>query len=73
MPAREKELRRPVPRVALSQQEAAAALGVSVSHFERHIKVHLPVVYSGAWKLYPLSGLQRWLDAQALHRGKRVA
>jgi hypothetical protein len=69
----QQELRRTVPRVALNQREAAAALGVSVSHFERHVKAQLPVVYSGALKLYPVSGLQLWLDAEALHRGQRVA
>jgi len=65
--------RREVPRLALNQQEAAAALGVSVSHFERHIKPHLRVAYSGSLRLYPLAELQRWLDAQSLPRGRRVA
>jgi hypothetical protein len=66
-------LRRTVPRLALNQCEAAEALGVSISHFERHIKPDLPVTYTGSLKLYPLAGIQQWLDRQSLHRGRRVA
>jgi hypothetical protein len=65
--------RREVPRLALNQQEAAEALGISVDHFERHVKEELPVVYSGSLRLYPLTGLQRWLADNALHRGRRVS
>jgi hypothetical protein len=65
--------RRDVPRLALNQQEAAESLGMSVDHFERHVKHELPVVYSGSLKLYPLAGLQRWLSDNALRRGRRVA
>jgi len=67
-----KRLRRDVPRLAFNQQEAAESLGVSVDHFERHVKGQLPVVYCGSLKLYPLAGLQRWLADNALHRGRRV-
>jgi hypothetical protein len=68
-----KRLRREVPRLAFNQQEAAESLGVSVDHFERHVKHQLPVVYCGSLKLYPLTGLERWLADNALHRGRRVA
>ena len=61
-----------VPRLAFNQQEAAESLGVSVDHFERHVKSQLPVVYCGSLKLYPLAGLQRWLADNALHSGRRV-
>jgi hypothetical protein len=63
---------RPVPRLAFNQQEAAEALGVSVDHFERHIKSHLPVVYSGSRKLYPRTGLERWLDTNTVRPGARA-
>ena len=65
--------RREVPRLAFNQQEAAEALGISVDHFERHVKADLPVVYSGSLRLYPLAGLHRWLADNALHRGRRVS
>lgn len=68
-----KRVRRQVPRLAFNQQEAAEALGISVDHFERHVKAELPVVYSGALKLYPRAGLERWLEQQATSRGRRVA
>jgi hypothetical protein len=66
-------VRRDVPRLAFNQQEAAESLGVSVDHFERHIKRELPVVYCGSRKLYPVTGLQRWLTENELHRRRGVA
>lgn len=53
-----------MPRLALTKQEAADALGVSVSHFERHVQPHVPCVYSGALRLFPVRGLERWLQDQ---------
>ncbi len=67
-----RELRRTVPRLALQRSEAAAALGIT-DHFDQHVKPHLPVVYSGALRLYPIQGLQRWLDDEAVSPGRRVA
>ncbi len=68
-----KRTRRDVPCLALNQQEAAVALGMSVDHFERHVKQDLPVVYSGSLRLYPLAGLHQWLADNALHRGRKVS
>jgi hypothetical protein len=68
-----KRLTASVPALALPRAAAAAALGISVDHFDRHVRDDLPVVYSGALRLYPVSGLQRWLDEQAVAPGKRVA
>ncbi len=64
-------IRREIPRLAFNQQDAAAALGVSVDHFERHIKPDLPIVYSGTLKLYTLAALQEWLSENTLRRGRR--
>jgi len=61
-----------VPRPAFNQQEAADALGISVDHFERHIKADLPVVYSGALKLYPRVELERWLERNTTGRRART-
>ena len=68
-----RELRRAVPRLALQRSEAAAALGMSAEHFDEHVKAHLPVVYSGRLRLYPVEGLQRWLDHESVRPGRRVA
>lgn len=59
----------PVPRVALTYDEAAAALGVSLSHFRRHVAPELRVVRSGATRLVPLPELQRWTDQAATLAG----
>lgn len=68
-----KRVRRPVPRLAFNQQEAAEALGISVDHFERYVKPYLPVVYSGSLKLYPLRALEQWLDAQTIRHHRAVS
>jgi hypothetical protein len=59
--------------LALNQQEAAEALGVSVTHFEDHIKHELEVVYSGSLRLYPVAVLKRWIREHTLQSGRRVA
>ena len=62
-----------VPALAFNQAEAALALGVSVDHFERHVKPDLAVVYSGALRLYPRKVLERWLEEHATLGGRYVA
>ena len=41
---REASAPRPVPRVALTREEAAGALGVSLAHFKRHVQPHLRLI-----------------------------
>jgi excisionase family DNA binding protein len=53
------------PRLALSQQEAAASLGVSADFFQQHLRNEIRCVRRGRRRLYPVSELQRWLDEQA--------
>lgn len=55
----------PVPRIALTREEAAAALGVSLSHFERHIAPHLRMVRTGSTRLVPIRELEQWADRAA--------
>lgn len=64
------KLRRTVPTLALQRSEAAAALGMSAEHFDEYVKDHLPCVYSGRLRLYPITGLQRWLDEEAVSPGR---
>jgi hypothetical protein len=59
----------PVPRLALTIDEAAAAIGVSESHFRRYILRHVKVVYSGGARLIPTPELARWLDSAATLAG----
>ncbi len=52
-------------RVALTRQEAADSLGVSVDHFERHVLPELRVIRSGRLVLVPVVELRRWADRAA--------
>ena len=54
-----------IPRGALSPDEAAAWLGVSRDHFDRHIAQELRIVRSGRRKLIAIKELERWLDRSA--------
>ena len=56
------ETRRPVPRVALTLDEAAEALGVSRDHLERHILCDLRVIRVGRRLLVRVSELERWAE-----------
>ena len=57
---------RNVPRLTLTPDEAAAALGVSRDFFDEHIRSELRVVYKGRRRLVPVRELERWLE-----RGER--
>ena len=59
----------PVPRVALTREEAAGALGVSLRHFERHVQPGLRVIRSGSTRLIPVAELARWADNAATLAG----
>jgi hypothetical protein len=54
-----------VPALALRRAEAAAALGVSLETFDRHIRPHLAAVSVGNVVLYPVAELQRFLTDHA--------
>ena len=55
----------PVPRTALTLEEVAASLGVSLSHFRRHILPELRVIYSSNVRLVPVADLAYWADREA--------
>jgi hypothetical protein len=54
-----------IPRVALTRAEAAAAIGMSLDSFERHVQPHVRMIYVGRIRLIPITELQRWCDSQA--------
>lgn len=56
---------RSVPRLALTVEEAAASIGVSRDHFERHVMGDLRLVYSGRRRLIPIRELERFVEEQA--------
>jgi hypothetical protein len=55
----------PAPRLLVTRREAAAALGMSLNHFARHVQPELKVVPSGQLVLIPVSELERWVQRHA--------
>lgn len=54
-----------VPVISVTREEAANALGVSLSHFQRHIAPELRTIRSGSVRLYPVAELARWAERSA--------
>jgi excisionase family DNA binding protein len=52
-------------RLALSPDEAAAALSVSRDHFDEHIAHELRWVRRGRRKFIAIRELERWLEREA--------
>jgi hypothetical protein len=57
--ARPEVLVAPVPRIALTREEAAASIGVSLDSFERYVQPHLRMVREGRLRLVPVVELER--------------
>ena len=57
------------PRLALSRRDAAAALGISLRHFQRHVQPDLRCIYSGQLRLYPVAELERWVSEHSWRSG----
>lgn len=58
-------------RLLLTRREAAAALGMSLSHFQRHVQPYLRCVYSGQLRLYRPDDLECWAESEACVPGRR--
>ena len=56
-----------VSKLALTKNEAARSLGVSVDHLERHVLPELRVIRSGRRVLSPSSELERSVDEHAAY------
>ena len=52
-------------RLALSPDEAAAAVGVSRDFFDEHVAPELRIVRRGRRRLIPVRELERWLEESA--------
>lgn len=55
----------PPPRIALTRQEAAEALGVGLTTFKERIAPELRVIREGKVRLYPVAELERWAEDRA--------
>jgi excisionase family DNA binding protein len=54
-----------VPRIALTRREAAAALGIGLDSFERHVQPELGLIRRGRLVLVPVAELERWAESRA--------
>lgn len=57
---------RPVPRLALTIEEAALSIGVSKRHFERHVMNHVRVTMCGRRRMVAIKEIERYLDERSL-------
>jgi excisionase family DNA binding protein len=55
----------PIPRTALTREEAAASLGMSLDSFERWVQPSIRLVRLGRIRLVPIAELNCWLDSNA--------
>jgi hypothetical protein len=55
----------PVPRLALSVEEACAAIGCSWDFWSEHVAPEVKLVRRGRRKMIPVTELQRWLEDNA--------
>jgi hypothetical protein len=55
----------PIPRLALTREEAADAIGMSLNSFERHVQPTIRLVRLGRMRLVPVAELERWLSENA--------
>lgn len=60
-----RKLPAPVPRIALTPAEAAAAIGVGPDFFDEHVAPELHVVRRGRKRLVPVRDLERWAAENA--------
>ena len=63
----------PIPRLALTREEAAASIGMGLDSFERHVQPSIRLVRLGRMRLVPITELQRWLEDNARTTLKEAA
>jgi hypothetical protein len=59
----------PVPRIALTQQEACVPFGCSKEFFVEHVGPYPPVVRQGRQRLFPVAELRRAVDEMCSELG----
>jgi AraC-like DNA-binding protein len=62
-----------LPRLLYTREESARALGMSLSHFQRHVQPHIPCVYSGQLRQYRPEDLRSWAQRAATEPTYRSA
>jgi excisionase family DNA binding protein len=64
-----KKLPASIPRLGLTVEEAAQAVGVSESSFKRHVQPELRIVRRGRLRIIPVPEIERWLEGNATFAG----
>ncbi len=57
------------PRLGLTIEEAAEAVGMSESSFKRHVQPELRIVRRGSLRIIPIPEIERWLESSATLAG----
>lgn len=57
------------PRLGLTVEEAAKAVGMSESSFKRHVQPELRIVRRGSLRIIPVPEIERWLESNATLAG----
>ncbi len=53
------------PRLGLTVEEAAEAVGMSESSFKRHVQPELRIVRRGSLRIIPVPEIEKWLAGNA--------
>jgi len=53
------------PRLGLTVEEAAKAVGMSESSFKRHVQPELRIVRRGSLRIIPVPEIEKWLEGNA--------
>ena len=61
------------PRLGLTVEEAAKAVGMSESSFKRHVQPELRIVRRGSLRIIPIPEIESWLAANATLAATRAA
>lgn len=57
--------RGPVPRFALTPDEAAESIGMGLTTFKQDVMPELRMIRRGRLRLIPTTDLEQWVDANA--------
>ena len=60
-----RKVKPPLPAIALSEADAAAALGMGATFFREHVLPHVRSIRVAGKVLYPVAELERWALANA--------
>jgi excisionase family DNA binding protein len=61
----EGDLSKRAPRFALTREEAARSLGMSLDSFERYVQAEVRLVRRGRLRLVPVRDLEAWVERNA--------